>query len=50
MGHKNPTLVALTVIIRTQREVERRQMLIDNLITKEKQINEAFKNEGSNSR
>ncbi|CAG2230959.1 STX8 [Mytilus edulis] len=34
----------------TQREVERRQMLIDNLITKEKQINEAFKNEGSNSR
>ena len=34
----------------TQREVDRRQMMIDNLITKEKQINEAFKNEGNNSR
>ena len=35
---------------RTQREVERRQMMMDNLTTKEKQIDQAFKNEASQSR
>ncbi|XP_022319500.2 syntaxin-8-like isoform X1 [Crassostrea virginica] len=34
----------------TQREVERRQMMMDNLTTKEKQIDQAFKNEASQSR
>lgn len=34
----------------TQREVERRQVMIDNLTTKEKQIEEAFKNEGGDVR
>ncbi|XP_061181988.1 syntaxin-8-like [Saccostrea echinata] len=34
----------------TQREVERRQMMMDNLTTKEKQIDQAFKNEASASR
>ncbi|KAK3090808.1 hypothetical protein FSP39_014833 [Pinctada imbricata] len=34
----------------TQREVERRQMMMDNLTTKEKQIDQAFKNEGTDSR
>ncbi|KAL4239769.1 Syntaxin-8 [Mactra antiquata] len=33
----------------TQREVERRQVMIDNLTTKEKQIQQAFRNEGSSS-
>lgn len=35
---------------RTQREIDRRQMMIDNLTTKEKQINEAFKNDGGSTR
>ncbi|XP_048761035.2 syntaxin-8-like [Ostrea edulis] len=34
----------------TQREVERRQMMMDNLTTKEKQIDQAFKNETIESR
>ncbi|KAK7498301.1 hypothetical protein BaRGS_00010561 [Batillaria attramentaria] len=34
----------------TQRELERRQRMLDGLITKEKQIDQAFKNEGGESR
>ncbi|KAL3875536.1 hypothetical protein ACJMK2_033480 [Sinanodonta woodiana] len=34
----------------TQREVERRQIMMDNLTTKEKQIDQAFKNQGGESR
>lgn len=34
----------------TQREVERRQIMIDQLVTKEKQIDQAFRNEGGESR
>ncbi|XP_076458719.1 syntaxin-8-like isoform X1 [Babylonia areolata] len=34
----------------TQREVERRQRLLDGLVTKEKQIDGAFKNENSETR
>ncbi|XP_070186771.1 syntaxin-8-like isoform X2 [Littorina saxatilis] len=34
----------------TQREVERRQRLLDGLLTKEKQIDQASKNEGGESR
>ncbi|XP_033740346.1 syntaxin-8-like [Pecten maximus] len=34
----------------TQREVERRQMMTDNLTTKEKQIEQAFRNEGGDTR
>ena len=38
-------LLSLT-LCRTQRELERRQIQLDELITKEKQINSQFKNDG----
>ncbi|XP_060562342.1 syntaxin-8-like [Ruditapes philippinarum] len=47
---KNGLIRATSSYHITQREVERRQVMIDNLTTKEKQIEQAFRNEAGESR
>lgn len=47
---RNGLIRATTSYHITQREVERRQVMIDNITTQEKQIEQAFRNEGGESR
>ncbi|XP_052262913.1 syntaxin-8-like isoform X2 [Dreissena polymorpha] len=47
---KNNLIKATSSYHITQREIDRRQVMIDQLITKEKQIEEAFKNESGVAR
>lgn len=48
--HPHVYLVSLMFMISTQREVDRRQMMLDNLKTKEKQMEAAFRHDNSDTR